>query len=401
MKKLFLSGLLCCLLLAADFSPPSWRYRRLLALTAPAPIAEFSVDAALYRDSAANLDDLRILRDDAETPYVILTLAGVRQIIAPPVAMVNKAWAPGVGVQAVLDLKRRVEHNRLLISTPLHNYKENVKVETSDDAHNWAVVQSAGLIFDVARPDRTVSETTVTYPMSTRRYIRLTVPGWTDPANLTSVSVAAFQETGATRNQIAALSPAVHENPVAQTTDLTLDLGFAGQPYDRIDFAVDPGLFSRSVEITNSNDLQHWYSTAGGAIFRTADEEQLSVEITERTERYLKVTVFNGDSAPLPFGKITLSGIRRVVRFSTARTGTYRVYIGNPSARQPSYDFARVIPASTVPAAAQLGPVETNPAFRMPERPWTDRNPWLLNGTLAAAVVAMALVTLRMLRKMA
>ena len=47
-----------------------------------------------------------------------------------------------------------------------------------------------------------------------------------------------------------------------------------------------------------------------------------------------------------------------------------------------------------VPAAAKLGKTQPNPAFRIPDRPWTDRNPWLLNCALAVAVVAMGLVTL-------
>src|ERR1700722_17537715 len=60
MTKLLLSGFACCSLLTADFSAPAWRYRRPLSVTPPVPVSEFTVDASLCRDSAANLDDLRI-----------------------------------------------------------------------------------------------------------------------------------------------------------------------------------------------------------------------------------------------------------------------------------------------------------------------------------------------------
>jgi hypothetical protein len=399
MKKLLLSGLACCLPLAADFSASAWRYRRPLTLSLPAPVSQFTVDGALYRDSAANLDDLRILRDSSETPYVILTLAGSRQTLEPPATMVNKAWVPGTGVQATLDLRGHAEHNRLRIKTPLHNFKEAVRVETSDDAHSWSVVLSSGLIFDVSRDDRSATENTVSYPLSTRRYVRLTIPGWTEAANLESVWLSAYKETGATRDIVATLTPSVHEDMKAQTTELTLDLGFPGQPIDRIDLTVDPGLFSRSVEIAGANDLQHWYSNAGGVISRTTEGDQLSLDTAERTDRYLKITVFNADSEPLHFGPVTLSGIRRIVKFSSEQAGAYYVYLGNPSARRPSYDFARVAPADGIPGATKLGAVEPNPLFRLPERPWTDRNPWLLNGALVGAVITMGFVTLRMLRK--
>ncbi len=399
MTKLLLSGLACCSLLTADFSAQAWRYRRPLILPTPAPVSEFIVDAALYRDSAANLDDLRILRNNSETPYVLLTLTGSRQTTEAPATIINKTWVPGTGVQALLDLKGHAEHNRLVITTPLHNFKENVLVETSDDARAWAVAQSTGLIFDVLRDDHAATENTVSYPLSTRRYIRLTIPGWTDPANLQSVWLSAYKETGATRDVVAKLTPAVRQNAKAQTTELTLDLGFAGQPFDRIDLTVDPGLFSRTVEISTGNDLQHWDATTGGVISRTAGEELLSIETSEHNERYLRVTVFNADSAPLQFGPVTLSGIRRIVKFASSQTGSYFVYLGNPNARQPSYDFARVLPVGGAPAGATLGMLEANPLFRLPERPWTDRNPWLLNSTLIVAVAAMGFVTLRMMKK--
>jgi hypothetical protein len=399
MTRLLFSGLACCVLLTADFSAPAWRYRRPLTVTLPGPVAEFTVDAALFHDSAANLDDLRILRGDIETPYLILTLNGSRQTVEPAATVINKAFVPGTGVQAILDLKAHPEHNRLRIATPLHNFKESVRVETSDDARTWALVQSAGLIFDVTREDHPASETTVSYPTSTRRYVRLTIPGWKEPANLESVWLSAYKETGATRDVIATLTPTVQEDAKTQTSEVTVDLAFSGQPFDRIDLTVDPGLFLRTVEIAATNDPLHWYPISGGVISRTADGEQLSLSVGETTDRYLKITVFNADSAPLHFGAITLSGIRRIVKFSSAQPGAYFIYIGNPSARQPSYDFVHVVPSGGVPSAAKLGITTANPLFRLPDRPWTDRNPWLLNGALVVAVVAMGFVTLRMLKK--
>ena len=400
MTRLLLSGLACCSLLSADFSAPAWRYRRPLSVMPPAPVSQFSMDAALYRDSAANLDDLRIVRDDIETPYVIVSLAGSRRTLEPAATITNKAFVPGVGVQAMLDLRgHHHEHNRLRISSTLHNYKEIVRVETSDDAHSWAVVQSAGLIFDVLRDDHAINETVVSYPTSTRRFLRLTIPGWTDPTNLQSVWLSDLKETGATRDVVVTSPPAVREDSKAQTTEPTLDMGFAGRPFDRIDLTVDPGVFSRTVEIAATNDLRHWNPAGGAAICRTEEGQQLSLDIAERTDRYLKITVFNADSTPLHFGPVTVSGIRRVVKFSSSQPGAYFVYIGNPSAREPSYDFGRVLPVNGTPAASTLGAIQPNPLFRLPERPWTDRNPWLLNGALIMAVLVMGLITLRMLKK--
>lgn len=400
MTKLLLSGLACCSLLTADFNGVAWKTRRQIRLaeSAPAAVSEFIVDGPLYRDSAAGLDDLRILRDGTETPYVIQVLNGTRRTLEPTAKMLNKAYVPGSGVQAILDLKGHPEHNRLRVGSDLHNFKETVRVETSDDQHTWALVQSGGLIFDVQRDDHSANETTVSYPTSTRRYVRLTIAGWSDPDNLQAVWVSAYRETGATRDVIATLTPSVHEDSKTQTTELIFDLGFGGQPFDQIDLSVDPGEFSRTVEIGATNDLRHWYANSGSVISRTAEGEQLSLTMGETTGRYLKIVVANADSAPLHFGAAKLSGVRRVVKFPSLQPGNYFVYVGNPSARQPSYDFARVLPAGK-PGEASLGEPTANPLFRVPDRPWTDRNPWLLNGVLVIAVLAMGLVTMRMLKK--
>jgi hypothetical protein len=386
-------------MLCADFSVDAWHYRRSLTVSQPAPISEFPIDATLYRNSAANLDDLRILKNNSETPYVIVTLAGSHNSIERPAAILNKAYVPGAGVQAILDLKSNHEHNRLRIATHLHNFKENVRVETSDDSHTWAVAQASGIIFDISRDDHAASETTVSYPLSTRRFVRVTIPGWTDPNLLESVWLSSYQETDATIDTVATVTPTVQQDSKTQTTDLLLDLGFPGQPYDHINLSVDPGLFSRTVEVSGSNDKQHWFYVCGGLLSRTSDEEHLFVQIPERTDRYLKLTVFNGDSEPLHFGAISLTGIRRVVKFPSVHPGIYVLYIGNSGARTPSYDFSRVMLTNVTPSSATLGELETNPQFHAPDPPWTDRNPWLLNGTLVVAVIAMGVISLRMFRK--
>jgi hypothetical protein len=388
-----------CAVLVADFTVEGWRYQRRITIPQPAAVSEFQVDAALYRNSGVALDDLRIVRDGSEVPYVILTLHAARQTLERPAVIINKTWLPGAGVQAVIDLAGHGEHNRLRIATRLHNFKEAVRVETSDDAHTWGIVQPSGLIFDVLRDDHAVAENTVSYPTSTRRFVRLTIPGWIDPTLLEGVWLWTFKEVNATRDTVASVMPVIREDAKAQTTELTIDLGFQGQPYDRISFTVDPGFFARAVEIVSGNDGQHWFSSYGGTIMRTAGEERLTLETPESADRFLRITVFNADSAPVRFGRVTLSGVRRMAKFASGQAGSYLLYFGNVGARRPSYDFASVMPTNVAPAVARLGAVEANRLFRPPERPWTDRNPWLLNGTLVVAVIGMIVMSLRMLRK--
>lgn len=397
---LFLSLLLSAALARADFNPKDWHSRWPLAVSPGMSVSEFIVGPDIFRHSSARLSDLRIIRGDAsEVPYTIRLLAGEVQQAERSALVRDKSWTKGKGVQAIFDLKDQAEHNRLRIVTPERNFKQAVIVETSSDAKHWSTVLSDGVIFDISRPEVNVSDLTVTYPTSTRRFVRVTIPGWSDPAALESAWLAERKETDATRDNIAQLQPVITQHKDEQTTDLLFDLGFAGQPCDRLALQVAPGFFSRSVEISTGNDPKMLSSFAGATIDRTSAGDHLTVEWGETWDRYIKLTVFNADSAPLDFGVATASAIRRVVRFPSNAAGTYWLYVDNAAARTPSYDFARVEEPKVAAAVARVGAMEPNPAFEAPAAPYSERNPWLLNVILGIAVAVMTLITYRFARK--
>jgi uncharacterized protein DUF3999 len=383
------------LLLIGDFDPHNWRFQRTIKTQPKADISAIVPDATLYRQSLARLNDLRIVRSGVEVPYAIRVLSGKQEEIELPATIVNKSAAPGAGVSAVIDLSGRVSHNRIRIGTSRKNFKESVRIETSDDAKLWSVANRNGLIFDVSRSDRNVSDLTLTYPVSTRRYVRITIPGWHDPAWLESAFVVLFQETDAVRDIMASGTPVVIQNSQDRSTSFQMDAGMAGLPYDRVTISPLPGFFSRAVEVLSSSDAKNWIVIGGGTLSRTAGQENLSLSFDAPWTRYLKLTVFNGDNSPLVINKIDLSGLRRMIVFASKEPGAYELFSGNASAARPSYDFAEVTPDSIDPAAATLGPPADNAQYRAPALPWTDRNPILLNTVLLLAVIVMGFVTLR------
>jgi hypothetical protein len=387
------------LLLIGDFDAHNWRFQRAIKTQPKADISAVVPDATLYRQSLARLNDIRIVRSGVEIPYVIRVLSGKREEIELPATILNKSAAPGTGVSAVIDLLGQVSHNRIRIGTSRKNLKESVRIETSDDAKVWSVVNENGLIFDVSQSDRKVSDLTLTYPVSTRRYVRITIPGWHDPAWLESAFVILFQETDAVRDILASGTPVVVQNSQDQSTSFQIDAGIAGLPYDRVTISPRPGFFSRAVEVLSSSDTKNWVVIGGGTLSRTAGQENLSVSFDAPWTRYLKLAVFNGDSPALGINKIELSGLRRMIVFSSKEPGGYELFSGNASAGQPYYDFAAITSDRIDPAPATLGPSANNAQYRAPSLPWTDRNPVLLNTVLILAVVAMGYVTLRYFMK--
>jgi hypothetical protein len=383
----------------ADFDPQHWQTRMPITVKEPG-ISSVRVDPAVYKASRADLRDLRIVHAGIEVPYRVRILAAQRKQIELQPRLLNKTATPNIGVQATLDLNDHPAHNRLRIATALHNFKETVRIETSDDARTWAVAREDGLIFNISRPDRQVSELSVDYPVSTRRYVRVTIPGWHDPVYLAGAWLTYFEESGAVRDIVFTLTPAATEDRKTQATALTVDIGFGGLPYDRVEMTVDgkAGAFSRSVDVATSSDGKTWEFAGQGLILRTAREEHLSIDLPEQWNRYVRLTVSHGDSAPLQVGQVRLSALRRLLNFSAAAAGNYWLYAGNPGARQPSYDLS-ALAAVMDASSAVLGQAEANPQYRPPERPWTERNPYLLNLFLIAAVAVMGYMTIRLLRR--
>ena len=367
----------------------------------PAPVASFAIDVPLYQGSRARLSDLRIIRDGSETPYVVRTLAGSHEEREWKPALLNKAAVPGSGIEATLDLgSHPTTHNRLRVATRQKNFKQRVRIEISDDSRTWAIARDDGYIFDFSQGDRKVSVLSVDYPQSTRRFVKLTIFGWSDPEYLDSAWLTYYTSTSGTADTLATIAASASQDPKTQTTLLLADIGFDGLPHDRLQFTIDPGLFYRTVEIEASSDSKNWIFAGQGVISHTADREDSTVSFSEEWDRYLRLRIFNHDNPPLAVRRLTLSAFRRVVEFPATAGGRYWLYYGNPDAKQPAYDFAQTMPREATAVAMTLGPQEPNPAYRKPEppvKPWSDRHPQVLYGVLLAAILIMGFFAVKFL----
>lgn len=400
MTRLLLSLLIAGAMARADFDPARWQFRRSISVGTAAPVASFTVDFGLYQGSRARLSDLRIVRDGAETPYLIRILSGSREEKEWRPALVNKGAVPGTGLQATLDLGAHPTHNRLRIATREKNFKQRVRIETSDDGRLWAIARDDGYVFDFSQGDRKVAVLTVDYPASTRRFVRITIFGWSDPAYLDSAWLTYYTATSGTSDALATLRASASEEPKTQSTLLVADIGFEGLPHDRLGLVVDPGLFYRTVEAETSGDSKNWAFAGQGAISRTADREHLTISVPEQWDRYLRLRILNHDNPPLVVRRLVLSAYRRVVDFPAGVAGQYWVYYGNPDAKQPAYDFAQTMPRQVKAAEVALGAEQPNPAYQKPAppvKPWSDRHPGVLYSVLIGAIVVMGVLAVRFL----
>ena len=119
-----------------------------------------------------------------------------------------------------------------------------------------------------------------------------------------------------------------------------VDLGTPALGVQEVRFAVNPAEFIRAVEISDSEDGKTWTPVAHGEIYRfqreNTAEERLHVDVPgEITGRYWRITVENGNDAPLPgvIPSIYITPVHLVFEQQPGRS--YRLLYGQNLATAP------------------------------------------------------------------
>jgi hypothetical protein len=402
--KLLSSLLLCALLLEADFQPSRWKYRRPLTVDPAVPIVVVNLDRSTYIHSQADLSDLRVVRGQDEVPYVMEKMSGAltRKDLSRDV--VDQGVTSSRGLELIVDVGAGHRHNGIRLSTPRTNFRQRVGIATSDDGRRWTRIRDDGYIFDFSGENRQVSVLAIGYPVSTRRYVRVTVYGWNDPKAVTACHVTIEDDKPPVRDTMASLEAKPQQDSKTQSTVYTWDLGVSGIPYDHLALDIDTPEFQRAAAVESSADGQDWSALGQGVLSKVAQEESLNLDFTESHQRYLRLRIYNRDDKALVVKSATLSVIRTRLKFKPAGGGPYLLYFGNAEAHTPSYDLtdllARETPAPEITIVA--GTEEPNPDYRdkpPPARPWSEKHPEILYVILVLAVIGMGIVTVRFLKK--
>jgi hypothetical protein len=393
--------------LAAEFAPEKWKYRKTILAPPGAGLAAAALDRETFLGAQTGLADLRVVRGAEEIPYLLETRTGASEAKSVAAVMLDKAAGAGA-VSLVLEFPRLARHSRIDLATKLRNFRVAATVEAGENRRDWELVKKATL-FDFTEEDRSFSSLSITYPTSTRRYLRLRIEGFTDPEAVTRVTATEVVEEPPEFVSFGACAAAAGGSDRPRTALHLCDLGEEGVPASQAVFEIGAADrargFHRAAEIEASADGKTWRAAGSGVLAKTADGEALTLPLpgnTGRTPRYWRARLYHGDDRPIAVERIRFESFVRVLRFERSQPGEYRLYFGNPDANAPSYDLARRLGTGKPEAAlATLGPREANPDYREPappSRPFSERHPGLLTAVLAAAVLGLGTVAVRFLR---
>jgi Protein of unknown function (DUF3999) len=367
----------------AETIAAGFRFERVL----DAPVggyAVFAPDGPMFAHSRPGLADLRVLdASDRQTPWRFLREAPARSVLE--VELLNSG-RQGRALVALADLgPRRVVRNRLELVVRERGFVGRVAVSGSDDRRTFTRLSST-TIYDV-KGATAARSTTLVFPPTDHRYLLLRATGLRRPIPLARVFNQPRQPP------LEPVSARAQQTERRRETVVELDVGFRNLPVDVLRFSTSTARFDREVEVEGSNGGRFVPLVGAARIVRLGGVVQLTVPV-EGGHRRLRVTITNGDDAPLEALNVrALSRPRRVV--IDRAPSPYRLLYGAvPPLSAPAYDFEQVPRGELRPLRiARLGSEQANPAYEPPEdtRSFVDRHDWVVEAALAFAAVAVGL----------
>lgn len=385
-----------------------WRYSRAIEL-APAEVPHLvsvTMPADAFSTGLTSLADVRVIDDQGqETPYVRFERTGATKTVSLTTILHERSFVPGRYTQTVIEIAGQAPfHNAIEIQTSETDYIEWVRVEASDDARIWRLVQERAPIFRFVKEGHKGTQV-VHYSENNAKFLRLQILDGEKQFPVAGAAVLHQITEPPERARVPEeISPAA--SPPAGRSVWIADFGAANVPISDVKFEVAaPAEFIRSVEVSASADKKEWQPLTGGEIYRCrqgdAVADQLSISVpNEFAYRYWRVEVVNHNDAPLAGATPHLYSTPRHVVFEQQPGRSYRLLYGQGQAKAPQYDLVRRLNHNQMAsaAAAELGPEELNAAWADP-RPWTEQHDALLWLMLGFAVILIGYAALRSLRR--
>lgn len=393
----------------ADFDPNAWRYFKETDVTA-ADLIQIDLDDDIFGASKKNLADLRVVDEkNQEVPY---KLVGKEEVVAQkeyPVNLLNNSFLPGESSSVIVDLSSSGNIiDNLKVLTRSENFRCNARVLGSEDAKNWNVLKDDGYIYDYTdkRGGFSSQETRVFFPASFFRYYKIELSG----ENLVKIdTVLASQRTeNKTRETERRLDFSLSQNGEQKLTQVVIDAGFEGLPLHQLSLKTKNQNFNRTYAVYSSSDKNNWRKITQGYIFQYDTPkfkgDNLKINFLENGDRYIKVEIFNNDDAPIEFSEVVgISGYRGVI-FQVKDNQRYRIFYGNAKAAASRYDLEKYFQyldtknVRIVKLSAQKENVDFIPE-KEPEKPLSERIPFLLPGALLSAIALLLILVYRFFRK--
>ena len=373
-----------------------------------------AVDEQTWKNARRDLGDLRLYNGQQEVPYALMVERGSRENDNKDVSVLQQSVMGGK-TQFLIDMTGVAEYDHIDVKLLTKNFVAHARVEGQDDLHgkNWALLGES-ILYDLSK-ENLGANSVLRLPLSTYKYLRVTIDGPVKPADILGASSEFRQEQKAVWRDVGG-APTVAELPASAARGDSSRVGRKGTqltftvpenvPVNRVIFDIDAAQpnFRRSVQVEGDKDAY----VGSGEIDRVhmvrqgqkIDTDDYDVSFSAVGHKEIKVIIDNGDDPPLKIKSARLQQLEHRLYFDAPASGPLTLYYGDEKLDPPIYDYAKLFLLAKDAAPAQLGAEQANAAFtgRPDERPWTEKHPAVLWIAIVAAVLILGAIALRSMK---
>jgi hypothetical protein len=406
------AALLATMFLAGP-SIPYFKYQRPVQAQ-PGGQRYIAVDEQTWKNARRDLGDLRLYSGRQEVPYALMVERGSRENDNKEVRVLQQSVVGGK-TQFMIDMTDVAEYDHIDLRLATKNFVAHARVEGHDDLHgkDWALLGES-ILYDLSK-ENLGGNSVLRLPLSTYKYLRVTIDGPLKPADIVGASSEFRQEQKAVWRDVGG-APTVTELPASAARGDSSRIGRKGTkltfavpenvPVNRVTFDIDPAQpnFRRSVQVEGDKDAY----IGSGEISRVhmvrqaqkIDTDDYDVSFSAVGHKEIKVIIDNGDDPPLKIKSARLQQLEHRLYFDAPASGPLTLYYGDEKLDPPVYDYAKLFLLAKDAAPAQLGAEQANAAFtgRPDERPWTEKHPAVLWIAIVAAVLILGAIALRSMK---
>ncbi len=381
-----------------ESSPRYFRYTRNVTTAAPNVQNYIVVDQKIWQHSRQDLADIRLYAGDTQVPYSLQEEKGGASSEEEPVKILNLGMA-GNAVQFDLDLGSVPEYDRIRLELDAKDFVSTAQVEgrvSVRDTHGTKLGHTT--LYDFTQ-QKLGSNSILQLPASSFGFLHVTFGSGIRANQVKSAYVFNVENRKASWT-----NAGVCQMAGAERGNTVLNCSLAPSvPVDRILFQVNPEEvnFRRPVTVTDASGSE----LARGQIERikiarqgqSVISENLALDLPALKTKSFKITVQNGDDAPLPVVSVEPTSIERRAYFNPAGNSALKLYFGDEKLTAPDYDYAKFFREEPAPVQAQLGPILQNPSYteRPDDRPWSERHRIIVWLAMLLAVGVLAVMAIR------
>jgi Protein of unknown function (DUF3999) len=406
---------LAALALAAAAAHPAFRYERPIELTSPAaPETCVVLPLDLLSHAGPRLADLRLLVGDREVAYQLRISRDAAEDVGRPQQILNLGQRNGVISFDVEMTEPR--YSRVLLKMERSHFSVLVHV-TGIDRPGEAGVSFPKIPYSSDTPEDEPQMKQITLPESSFRYLHFEVQTLAldpvTPRDIAGVDVL-VERAEPPRYLQAAVAAGPQQKPHETIYEFVVP---PNVPLDRLTFTSDDpnAVFSRTAGLERYRTPSADSGTAtmpaqseGLMLSRSANAKRQPVSGEPNTidlglgavpyPSLVRLTIQNGDDAPLALEAVALQMRERQLCFLPKRNTSYTLRYGDPALGPPQYDLTPIEAAAANASVSTLGAERALTPETADVRPFTERHPVLLWVALILVVGTLGFVALRSVR---